>query len=151
VSVIGGLVASKWWKAETVDLRPGQATQLTDPYGDRWRFVSQGVSRDERTNYLSTGVAVEAWRHRRHAGIISAERRQYIDGVQRPTFEPRLKPGIRSTVPLDVYLVLRGIRGETAQLSIGFRPLVSCVWIGWLAIAAGALALAPGVTRRSGS
>jgi cytochrome c biogenesis factor len=151
VGVIAGVVASKVWSPDTVNLRPGQAAPLADPYGRRWRFVSQGPSRDEGMNYMSTGVAVEAWRDRKHVGIISAERRQYVDGVQRPIFEPRLKPGIRSTLLLDVYLVLRGIRGEFAELSVGFRPLVSCVWIGWLVIATGMLALAPGLTRRSAS
>jgi cytochrome c biogenesis factor len=146
--LLAGLVGRQWWTAHAVRVRPGGATVLTDPFGDRWRFVSQGMSRDERMNYLSTGVALEAWRDARTAGIISAERRQYIDSMQRPTFEPASKPGIRSTAALDVYVVLAEVRGETAQLRVGFRPLVAWVWIGWILVGAGGLALGVAAARR---
>jgi cytochrome c biogenesis factor len=143
-----GLVAQRSWTEHSVSVRPGAAMELTDPFGHRWRFVGQGVSRDERMNYLSTGVALEAWRDGRAAGIISAERRQYLDSVQRPTFEPAPKPGIRSTPWLDVYVVLTEVRGETAQLRVDFRPVVACVWAGWILIALGGLALGLGSARR---
>jgi cytochrome c biogenesis factor len=144
-----GLAAKRSWTERAVSLPPGGATELIDPFGYRWRFVSQGVSRDERLNYLSTGVALEAWRERRNAGVVSAERRQYLDSMQRPTFEPAPKPGIRSTPALDVYVVLSEVRSEGAQLRIGFRPLVACVWIGWILIAVGGLALGIGPTSRT--
>lgn len=144
-----GLMAKRSWTEHAVSLRPGAATELADPFAHRWRFVSQGVSRDEQMNYLSTGVAVEAWRDGRKAGIISAERRQYLDGMQRPTFEPAPRPGIRSTPALDVYIVLAEVRGEAAQLRVGFRPLVACVWIGWVFIGAVGLALAVASMRRT--
>jgi cytochrome c biogenesis factor len=146
-----GLVARRSWTEHVISLRPGGATELTDPFDRRWRFVSQGLSRDERMNYLSTGVAVEAWRDGREAGIISAERRQYLDSMQRPTFEPAPKPGIRSTPALDVYLVLAEVRGQAAQIRVGFRPLVTLVWIGWVLVAVGGLALATASTGRAAS
>jgi cytochrome c biogenesis factor len=147
--LLTGLVAKRSWTEHVVSLRPGGATELTDPFAARWRLVSQGVSRDERMNYLSTGVALEAWRDGRRAGIVSAERRQYLDGMQRPTFEPAPKPGIRSTLALDVYVVLAEARGEAAELRVAFRPLVGCVWIGWLLIAVGGLALGVSSTGRT--
>jgi cytochrome c biogenesis factor len=145
--VVAGVAATRWWADAAIEVRPGQAAELADPYGRRWRFVSQGVSRDEGMNYLSTGVAVEAWRDARSAGVISAERRQYLDSIQRTTGEPALVPGLRSSLGLDVYVVLGGVRGEVAQLRVGFRPLLALVWVGWLVIAAGAIAL--GVTSGS--
>jgi cytochrome c biogenesis factor len=146
--LVTGLVARRSWMEHGVSVRPGRATELSDPFAHRWRFVSQGVSRDEQMNYLSTGVALEGWRDGRGAGIISAERRQYLDSVQRPTFEPAVKPGIRSTLVLDVYVVLAEVRGEEARLRIGFRPLVACVWSGWILIAVGGLVLGAGSNRR---
>jgi cytochrome c biogenesis factor len=148
VILLAGVAATQWWTDRAMDLRPGQAAELTDPYGRRWRFVSQGVSRDERMNYLSTAVALEAWRDGKSAGIISAERRQYIDAVQRPTYEPASKAGVRSSLGLDVYLVLAEVRGDTAKLRVGFRPLVACVWVGWLVLAAGGLTLGASTARR---
>ncbi|MDQ3949335.1 MAG: hypothetical protein M3282_03230 [Gemmatimonadota bacterium] len=148
VILLTGIAATRSWADGTINLRPGGATELTDPYRRRWRFVSQGVSRDERMNYLSSGVALEAWRNRKRAGIISAERRQYFDSVQRPTYEPALEPGVRSSLGLDVYVVLAEVRGDATQLRVGFRPLVACVWIGWLVIAVGGLALGAGWRER---
>jgi cytochrome c biogenesis factor len=145
--LVTGIGARRVWRDEVVTLHPGEATERSDPFRGRWRFISQGVSRDERMNYLATGVALEVWRDGRNAGIISAERRQYLDSVQRPTFEPAVKPGILSSLRLDVYAVLAEVRGEAAQLRVGFRPLVACVWVGWILIAAGGLATATGGSR----
>jgi cytochrome c biogenesis factor len=142
--LLTGLAARRWWTERAIGVRPGGATELTDPFAHRWRFVGQGVSRDERMNYLSTGVALEAWRDGRRAGIISAERRQYLDTMQRPIFEPAPKPGIRSTPALDVYVVLAEVRGDGARLTVGFRPLVACVWIGWILVAVGGVVLGVG-------
>jgi cytochrome c biogenesis factor len=139
--VIVGIAAANWRTSTTRTLRPGAPTELTDPYGSRWRFVSQGVSRDERVNYLTSGVALEAWRDGRQAGIISAERRQYFDSVQRPIGEPALRAGVRAGLGLDVYVVLMEVGSDSARLQIEFRPLISFVWIGWLVVAMGGIGL----------
>jgi cytochrome c biogenesis factor len=143
-----GVVAQRYWREQVVTLRPGQASERIDPLGGRWRFVSQGISRDERMNYLSTGVALETWRDGRAVGIISAERRQYLDSFQRGDAEPATQPGTLSSLRLDVYAVLAEVRGEAAEVRIGFRPLVSCVWLGWVLIAAGGLAIVTARWRR---
>jgi cytochrome c biogenesis factor len=147
VILLAGVAATQSWTDGAISVRPGQATELTDPYRRRWRFVSQGVSRDERMNYLSTGVALEAWRDGRGMGIISTDRRQYLDSMQRPIYEPASTPGVWSSLGLDVYVVLAEVRGEAAQLRVGFRPLVASVWIGWLVVAAGGFALGAGLVR----
>ncbi|MFN2563938.1 MAG: cytochrome c-type biogenesis CcmF C-terminal domain-containing protein [Gemmatimonadaceae bacterium] len=148
--VLFGAAGRRWWTDRRIRLQPGQAAELVDPYGRRWRFVSQGISRDERINYLSTGVALEAWRPDGNAGIVSAERRQYLDSVQRATGEPATKPGIRSFLDLDLYVLLAGLRGETAELRVGFRPLVALVWIGCLLVLLGVLAVVAQSIHRGG-
>jgi cytochrome c biogenesis factor len=142
--LIAGVAGRRFWTDRSIRLRPGEATELVDPYGRRWRAVSQGASRDERMNYLSTGVALEAWLEGDHEGIVSAERRQYLDSVQRPLFEPAVKPGIRSSVLLDVYVILSEVREELAALRIEFRPLVALLWVGSLTVLAGVLVAAAG-------
>jgi len=141
-----GLAARGYWTDEVIRVQPGQAAALADPFGSRWRFVSQGASRDERANYLSTGVAVEAWRGARAVGIINAERRQYLDSGQGVVAEPTTKPGVKSYAALDVYLLLAEMRGELAVLRVSFRPLVSCVWIGWALILLSAIFAAAQLT-----
>ncbi len=147
--LLAGLAARPYWSDHVVRLQPGQAAQLRDPYRGGWRLVSQGASRDERINFLSTGVAVEAWRGGASVGVLSAERRQYIDSAQRSVSEPAMKPGIRSFLTLDLYLLLTEVRGELAELRVSFRPLVACVWTGWVLILAGALAVAAQLSARS--
>jgi cytochrome c biogenesis factor len=148
VVLLAGIVAERWWTNAVITLRPGEATQLTDPYGRRWRLVSQGVSRDEAMNHLATSVALEAWRNGARAGIVSAERRQYLDSFQRPIHEPAVRPGFSSSIGLDVYVALEEVRGESAQLRVSFRPLVMLVWIGWALIAISGCALGVGSTPR---
>ena len=43
--------------------------------------------------------------------------------------------GIRTSAALDLYVVLAGVREETAELRISFNPLVVWVWIAAAALA----------------
>jgi cytochrome c biogenesis factor len=142
--LVAGMAATLRWTNSSIKLRPGESAQLVDPYGRRWRFVSQGVSRDEGMNYLSTGVALEVWRDGRSVGIVSAERRQYLDSFKRTTHEPTVDAGVWTFLALDLYVTLAEVRGESAQLRVGFRPLAACIWIGWLVLAIGGVALGAG-------
>jgi cytochrome c-type biogenesis protein CcmF len=122
-----------------ITLRAGQDFETTDPYGHRWRFVSQGVSTDKRQNRLVTAVALQTFRDGRPVGFIQSEKRQYFDSADRPTFEPSTEVGIRSSAKLDTYVVLAGVRGEVAELRITFNPLVVWVWAGGALMALGGL------------
>jgi cytochrome c biogenesis factor len=148
---VTGVAASRSWVDQQLSLSPGGRAEFTDRYGGRWRFVSQGVSRDEQVNYLSTSVALEVWRGEERRGFVSAERRQYLDSVQRPTFEPVLRPGLLSSPTIDVYALFRGLTQDGAALEISFRPLVGMVWVGWMLVGGAGLALAlgPRPTKRS--
>jgi cytochrome c biogenesis factor len=145
--IAAGIASRRLWTDRSVSLRPGEAVEVTDRFGARWRFVSQGVSRDEQIDHLSTSVALEAWRGRERVGFLSPERRQYIDSVQRPTFEPAVRPGVETTPRQDVYVVLSGLRSDSADLRIGFRPLVGAVWVGWVLVLLGGLVLAASPKR----
>ena len=147
--VIGGIVARRSWTDRSVSVRPGESAEVSDRFGERWRFVSQGVSRDEQPSHLSTSVALETWRDGERLGFISAERRQYLDSVQRPTFEPAIKPGIEVTPQQDVYVVLSGLRSDAADLRVSFRPLVSAVWIGWVLVLIAGLLVGLSPPRRA--
>jgi cytochrome c biogenesis factor len=139
-----GLAASRSWTTSSVRLRAGGAVALKDPFGAPWRFVSQGVSRDQGVNYIATGVALEAWRGAWRLGIVSTEGRQYFDGAQRPTFEPSVEPGIRSTPRLDLYIALAEVRGETTDVRVSFHPFVALIWVGWVLLGLGGFAAAAG-------
>jgi cytochrome c-type biogenesis protein CcmF len=122
-----------------VSLTAGQAFEVTDPFGRRWRFLSQGVSTSVSLNREITAVALEAWRDEKLLGLIKTEKRQYFDTQRRPTFEPSTEVGIRTDARLDTYVVLAGVRDEAAELRISFNPLVVWVWIGGFIMAIGGL------------
>ena len=134
-----------------ITLRAGQQFETTDPYGHRWRFVSQGVSTDKRQNRLVTAVALESFRDGQPVGFIRSEKRQYFDSADRPTFEPSTEVGIRTTAKLDTYVVLAGVRGDVAELRVTFNPLVVWVWMGGALMAIGGLVVMwPQADRRRG-
>src|SRR5688572_15371055 len=122
-----------------VSLSAGESFEATDPFGHEWRFVSQGISHFETLNRVVTGVGLEVWRDGERQGIVTSEKRQYIDKDKNPLFEPSTEVGIRSSAQMDLYIVLAGVRDETAELRISFNPLVIWVWIGGMIMAIGGL------------
>ena len=126
-------------KDHDVQLKGGESRELVDPLGHRWRFVSQGTSTSETLNRFVTSVGLEVWRDGVPQGIVSSEKRQHFDSNKQPQFEPSTEVGIRTSSALDLYVVLAGVRDETAELRISFNPLVVWVWIGGLVMAIGGL------------
>jgi cytochrome c-type biogenesis protein CcmF len=126
-------------KDHDVQLKAGESKELVDPLGHRWRFVSQGVSTSETLNRFVTAVGLEVFRDGVRQGIVTSEKRQHFDSNKQPQFEPSTEVGIRSSASLDLYVVLAGVRDETAELRISFNPLVVWVWIGGMVMAIGGL------------
>jgi cytochrome c-type biogenesis protein CcmF len=126
-------------KDHDVQLKAGQARELTDPLGHRWRFVSQGVSTSETLNRFVTAIGLEVFRDGVRQGILTSEKRQYYDSNKQPQFEPSTEVGIRTSAKMDLYVVLAGVSGDTAELRISFNPLVVWVWIGGMIMAIGGL------------
>ena len=126
-------------KDHDVSLKAGETKELVDPLGHRWRFVSQGVSTSETLNRFVTAIGLEVFRDGVRQGIVTSEKRQHFDSNKQPQFEPSTEVGIRSSAALDLYVVLAGVRDDTAELRISFNPLVVWVWIGGMVMAIGGL------------
>ncbi|HEY9516822.1 MAG TPA: heme lyase CcmF/NrfE family subunit [Gemmatimonadaceae bacterium] len=123
-----------------VTMKGGDRYEAVDPFGNRWTFVSQGVSRYEQLNRQTTAVLLEASRNGKREGVIRTEKRQYVDSNGNPTFQPSTEVGLLSSLRQDVYVVLAGVAGEdTAELRITFNPLVWWVWYGGMIMAFGGL------------
>jgi cytochrome c-type biogenesis protein CcmF len=133
-----------------ISLRAGESFSTTDPYGHRWRFVSQGVSFYNRVDRDVVAVGLEAFRDGKRLGIITSEKRQYVDAQRNPLFNPITEVGIRTTPKLDTYVVLAGIRDkEIGELRVTFNPLVVWVWIGgFLMMIGGLVVMWPQAERR---
>src|SRR5512133_3398183 len=141
MTVIFAAFAGLAFKRENdVTLKAGEAFATVAPWGHRWRFVSQGISRYDQLNRQVTAVALEATRDGKPAGIVTSEKRQHVDSQGNPTFEPSTEVGIMESAKQDVYVVLAGVIGEdTAEVRITFNPLVWWVWYGGMIMAVGGL------------
>jgi len=134
-----GFAGLAFKKDHDVQLKAGESKELTDPLGHQWKFISQGTSTSETLNRFVTAVGLEVFRDGKRVGIMTSEKRQYFDSNKQPQFEPSTEVGIRTSAKMDLYIVLAGVRDETAELRISFNPLVVWVWIGGMIMAVGGL------------
>ena len=130
------------FKTETeATLRPGESVSLRSPYGHTYRFTSLGLSQYDALNRQVTAAAVEVSRDGRKIGLLNPEKRQHVDGLGRPTFQPSTEPSIMSMLREDLYVVLGGVVNGTEQAVFRFtiNPLVWWVWYGGVIVALGGL------------
>jgi len=84
------------FKTETqATLRPGESATLKSPYGQVTpsRTSDLAVQRPQRE---VTAALVEVRRDGKPIGRLRTEKRQHVDALGRPTFEPSTEVGIRS-------------------------------------------------------
>ena len=130
------------FKTETeATLRPGESATLRSPYGYTYTFTHLGISQYDALNRLVTAGIVEIARDGKRIGVLRTEKRQHVDGLGRPTFEPSTEVGIRSDLREDLYIVLGGVVNGTEQAVYRFtiNPLVWWVWYGGFILAIGGL------------
>jgi cytochrome c-type biogenesis protein CcmF len=121
-------------------LNAGDSRTVTDAWGHRWTFLSQGISRYSVLNREVTAIALDVTRDGKPAGVITSEKRQHVDSRGAPTFEPSTEVGIMGSFKQDVYVVLAGVRGANdAEIRVTFNPLVRWVWLGGMVMAIGGL------------
>jgi cytochrome c-type biogenesis protein CcmF len=130
------------FKTETeATLRPGESTVLKSPYGWTYTFTHLGVSQYDALNRQVTAATLEIARDGKRLGVLTTEKRQHVDGLGRPTFQPSTEVGIRSDLREDLYVVLAGLVNGTEQAVFRFtiNPLVWWVWYGGMIVALGGL------------
>src|SRR5213594_3502349 len=115
------------FKTETeATLRPGESAVLKSPYGWTYTFTHLGVSQYDALNRQVTAATLEVARDGKRLGVLTTEKRQHVDGLGRPTFQPSTEVGIRSDLREDLYVVLGGVVNGTEQAVFRFtiNPLV---------------------------
>jgi len=136
------------FKTETqATLRPGESATLRSPFGHTWTFTHLGVSQYDALNRLVTAGTIELAKDGERVGILKSEKRQHVDGLGRPTFEPSTEVGIRSDLREDIYVVMAGVVGGTEQTVYRFtiNPLVWWVWYGgYILVFGGLIVMWPG-------
>jgi len=134
--------AGMTFKTETeATLRPGESASLRSPYGHTYTFTHLGISQYDALNRQITAATLEVRRNGKPIGFLTPEKRQHVDGLGRPTFQPSTEPAIRSLLREDLYVVLGGTVDGTEQAVFRFtiNPLVWWVWYGGMIVALGGL------------
>jgi cytochrome c-type biogenesis protein CcmF len=140
VVVFAAFAGLAFKKEFDVTLKAGEARELIDPFGHKWRFVSLGISRYALLNRQVTALALDLTRDGKSAGVLTTEKRQHVDSRGAPTFEPSTEVGIKESWRQDVYVVLAGVREDgSAEIRVSFNPLVRWVWLGGALMAIGGL------------
>ena len=136
------------FKTETqATLRPGETATLRGPDGHVYSFTHLGISQYNALNRAVTAALVDVKRDSRPLGRLKTEKRQHMDALGRPTFEPSTEVGIISGLRADVYIVLGGLVNGTEQAVFRFtiNPLVWWVWFGGgVLVVGGLIVLWPG-------
>jgi len=130
------------FKTETeASLRPGESASIRSPYGWTYRLTHLGISQYDALNRQVTAATLEVSRDGKRLGVLTTEKRQHVDALGRPTFQPSTEVGIRSDLREDLYIVLGGVVNGTEQAVFRFtiNPLVWWVWYGGMIVALGGL------------
>jgi cytochrome c-type biogenesis protein CcmF len=130
------------FKRETeATLRPGESASVKSPYGWTYSFTHLGISQYDQLNRQVTAATVEIRRDGKRLGLLTTEKRQHVDALGRPTFQPSTEVGIRSDAREDLYVVLGGVVDGTEQAVFRFtiNPLVWWVWYGGVILVIGGL------------
>ena len=122
-------------------LKPGQSVEVRSPFGHTYTLTHLGVSQYEALNRVVSAATMEVRRDGEKIGILKSEKRQHVDGLGRPTFEPSTEVGIRSDLREDLYVVFAGsVEGtEEAVYRVTIIPLVWWLWFGGVILAIGGL------------
>ncbi len=120
-------------------LKPGESVTLRSPFGYDYKFTHEAVSQYDYLNRFVSAATVRVERNGKPAGIMTSEKRQYLDSFGRPTFEPSTEAAIRSGLREDVYIVFAGsVEGtEEAVYRFTLNPLVWWVWFGGVVLVIG--------------
>jgi cytochrome c-type biogenesis protein CcmF len=143
VVMFAALAGAAFKKEFDVQLKAGESFTATDPWGDEWKFTSQGVSYFEALNRKVLAVALRPEKNGVVQPIIRSEKRQHVDAFDRNTFEPSTEVGILETAGQDVYMVFAGAPpgsdDPVAEIRVTFNPLMVWVWWGGIIMALGGL------------
>jgi cytochrome c-type biogenesis protein CcmF len=128
-------------------LKPGESVTMRSPYGYDYTLTHLGVSQYEALNRFVSAASVEVRRGDERVGIMTSEKRLYVDSFKRQQFEPVTEPAIRYRLREDLYIVYAGsVEGtEEAVYRFTINPLVAWVWIGGVILVfGGVVTLWPG-------
>jgi cytochrome c-type biogenesis protein CcmF len=100
-----------------------------------------GISEYDQLNRFVFAASLEVAKDGSRVGIMTSEKRQYLDSMGQPIFQPSTEPAIRSGLLEDLYIVYAGsVEGtENAVYRITVTPLVWWLWFGGILLVVGGI------------
>ena len=132
---------------QRLPLASGESSQIAGPFGNRWRFTSEGLSSYEQLNRQVSAVLLEVRRGRGATRIARVEWRQYLDSRGDIIAQDVPVPGVVNGPFNTVVITLveePGLNG--AIFDVRFIPFFGLWWIaaaGFVAAAAAGLRARP--------
>src|SRR5881397_792305 len=112
------------FKTETeASLRPGESASIKSPYGWTYRLTHLGISQYDALNRQVTAATLDVSRDGKRLGVLTTEKRQHVDALGRPTFQPSTEVGIRSDLREDLRRARwRGERHRAGRVPVHHQP-----------------------------
>jgi cytochrome c-type biogenesis protein CcmF len=126
---------------QEVTLRTGDTVEVPSPFGHRYVLTHLGVSQYNALNRFVTAASLEVRRDGKLLGILTTEKRQYLDSFGRTTFQPSTEVGLMSGIREDLYVIFAGsVDGtERSTFTIHVNPLVWWIWFGGVVLTVGGI------------
>src|SRR3954467_1859664 len=69
-------------RQQEATLKPGEAIEMSSPFGHRYRFTHMGISQYEALNRIVSAATLEVTKDGRPIGLITSEKRQHVDSFK---------------------------------------------------------------------
>ncbi len=142
-----GFAGNAFKKEMEASLQPGESVTMRSAFGYEYTFTHIGVSQYSQLNRFVSAASLDVTRGDKSMGIMTSEKRQYLNSLGEAQFQPSTEAAIESGLREDVYVVFAGVVDgtEEAVYRITLNPLVWWLWFaGLVMVIGGAITVWPG-------
>jgi hypothetical protein len=143
------LVVVGFTRTQTMDLREGERSRVSDRFGTAWTLSLEGVSTVGRENVIANVIAVRAAAKGRGSAFMTAEVRSLYSGAASEPADQLIVSGVSAGLLQDMRLDVREATNTDAVVDVRFVPVATWLWIAGVVVVLAALlaALSPMLTE----
>jgi cytochrome c biogenesis factor len=129
IVVAAALVVVGFTRTQTVDLREGERSRVSDRFGTAWTLSLEGVSTVGRENVIANVIAVRAAAKGRGSAFVTAEVRSLYSGAANEPVDQLIVSGVSAGLLQDLRLDVREATNTDAVVDVRFVPIATWLWI----------------------
>jgi len=149
------LALAGFTRSQTVELREGERSRVSDRFGAAWTLSLEGVSTVGRENVIANVIAVRGAAKGHGSAFVTAEVRSLYAGTSSAPADQLIVSGVSPGMLQDLRLDVREATSTDAIVDVRFVPFATWLWIaGAVAVIAAlvtALAALPGGASAAGA